>query len=148
MSSINTIEQVHKFEKIVVDRLNKKGWDLKWTGGAYENYDAKGYTKKNKKCVLEIKFRKDYYYKKLLEKFKYDKLINLSNDILKIYLVIDPKATYYFWLDNITLKEIKYIDCPKTTLWEDETEKKEVYLLGEDLASYIEKDFKFSKLID
>ena len=72
----------------------------------------------------------------------------MSNDILKIYLVIDPKATYYFWLDNITLKEIKYIDCPKTTLWEDETEKKEVYLLGEDLATYIEKDFKFSKLID
>ena len=142
-----TIKQVHRFERIVVEKLNKQGWNLKWTGGKYEHYDAKGFTKKYKKCVIEMKFRKDYYEEKLLEKFKYDKLIALEKDIIKIYLVCDPKAMYFFWLDNINLTDVKYIDCPQTTLWETKMEKKEVYLLNENTATYIEKDFNFNSLI-
>lgn len=142
-----TIKQVHRFERIVVEKLNKQGWNLKWTGGKYEHYDAKGFTKKYKKCVIEMKFRKDYYEEKLLEKFKYDKLMALEKDIIKIYLVCDPKAMYYFWLDNINLTDVKYIDCPQTTLWETKMEKKEVYLLNENTATYIEKDFNFNSLI-
>jgi hypothetical protein len=142
-----TIKQVHRFERIVVEKLNKQGWNLKWTGGKYEHYDAKGFTKKYKKCVIEMKFRKDYYEEKLLEKFKYDKLMALEKDIIKIYLVCDPKAMYFFWLDNINLTDVKYIDCPQTTLWETKMEKKEVYLLNENTATYIEKDFNFNSLI-
>jgi len=146
-NKIMTIKQVHRFERIVVEKLNKQGWNLKWTGGKYEHYDAKGFTKKYKKCVIEMKFRKDYYEEKLLEKFKYDKLMALEKDIIKIYLVCDPKAMYFFWLDNINLTDVKYIDCPQTTLWETKMEKKEVYLLNENTATYIEKDFNFNSLI-
>ena len=142
-----TIKQVHRFEKILVEKLNKEGWNLKWTGGKYEHYDAKGYTKRKNKCVVEMKFRKDYYEEKLLEKFKYDKLMQLDKDIVKIYLVIDPKAMYIFWLDNINLSDVKHLDCPQTTLWENKMQKKEVYLLNENIASYIEKDYNFNTLI-
>ena len=141
------IKKIHTLEKIIVHKLNQQGWDLKWTGGKYEHYDAKGFTKKKKKCVIEIKFRKDYYIEKLLEKYKYEKLIELNDDIIKIYLVCDPKATYYFWLDNINVSEVKNINCPQTTLWNTKTISKEVYLLDEKLATYINKDLNFNNLI-
>nr|MBC8395561.1 hypothetical protein [Flavobacteriales bacterium] len=67
--------------------------------------------------------------------------------IIKIYLVCDPKATYYFWLDNINLSEVKNINCPQTTLWDTKTISKEVYLLDEKLATYINKDLNFNNLI-
>jgi len=141
------IKKIHTLEKIIVHKLNQQGWDLKWTGGKYEHYDAKGFTKKKKKCVIEIKFRKDYYIEKLLEKYKYEKLIELNDDIIKIYLVCDPKATYYFWLDKINVSEVKNINCPQTTLWNTKTISKEVYLLDEKLATYINKDLNFNNLI-
>ena len=69
------IKDVHNMEKAIVGVLNIFGWDLKWTGGKYEHYDCRGFTPKGYECVIEMKFRKDYYKKKLLEKYKYDQLI-------------------------------------------------------------------------
>jgi len=142
------VKQIHKLERIVVDRLNEQGWELKWTGGEYEHYDAEGYTKKNKRCVIEMKFRKAFYEEKLLEKFKYDELMKLPKDIIKIYLVFDRKGMYLFWLNNLNLPEIKHIDCPQTTLWETEIKEKEVYLLNANLASYIEEDCVWRTSLD
>ena len=90
------IDEIHKLEKAIVGIYNIDGWDLKWSGGNYEHYDARGYTPKGHECVIEMKFRNDYYEDKLLEKYKYDKLMAMDDRIEKLYFVNDPKANYLF----------------------------------------------------
>jgi hypothetical protein len=135
-----TIKKIHKLEQAVVWFLNFEGWDLKHTGNEYEYYDAEGITPKGRKCVIEMKFRKTYYETKMLEVKKYEALMSLPEDIVKIYFVSDPKGTYMFWLDGIEkLKSVKKY-CPRTTLWNSQKKSKEVYLLEENLASYVNKN--------
>ncbi len=135
-----TIKKIHKLEQAVVWFLNFEGWDLKHTGNNYEHYDAEGITPKGRKCVIEMKFRKTYYETKMLEVKKYNALMSLPEDIVKIYFVSDPKGTYMFWLDGIDkLKSVKKY-CPRTTLWNANKKSKEVYLLEENLASYVNKN--------
>jgi len=95
------VETIHKFEQAVVWFLNLDGWDLQHTGLNYEGYDAKGKTPKGNECVIEMKFRKTYYATKMLEVAKYERLMKLPKDVVKIYFVADPKGTYFFWLDGI-----------------------------------------------
>ena len=134
-----SLSKTHQLEKAVILILRLDGWDLTHTGGDYTFYDAEGYTPKGRKCVMEMKFRNKYYETKMLEVDKYNKLMALPDDIVKIYFVSDPQGTYFFWLDGIDkLKSVeKY--CPKTTLWNNSKKRKEVYLLTEDLASYVYK---------
>lgn len=131
------IKNIHKLEQGVVHLLNFDGWDLEWSGGEFEYYDAKGYTPKGEKCVIEMKFRKKYYPTKMLEKGKYDRLMKLPDDIVKLYFVNDPKANYLFWLNNIIMPEQEEKYCPSTTLWNNQKKTKEVYLLEESQAAII-----------
>ena len=132
-----TINKVHELEQAVVKILNLDGWQLEWSGDGYEHYDAKGLTPKGKPCVMEMKFRKKYYETKMLEKLKYDKLMAMDQDIVKLYFVIDPKANYMFWLNDIELTETKELYCPDTTLWSKKKINKIVYLLKEEQAAII-----------
>ena len=54
------IKKIHTLEKIIVHKLNQQGWDLKWTGGKYEHYDAKGFTKKKKNLLVSNKPKKTF----------------------------------------------------------------------------------------
>jgi hypothetical protein len=133
------VETVHKLEQAIVWFLNLDGWDLSHTGGSYEAYDAKGKTPKGNECVIEMKFRKTYYETKMLEVMKYKRLMELPDNVVKIYFVADPKGTYFFWLDGIDkLKSVEKF-CPKTTLWGSKKKTKDVYLLEESLASIVNK---------
>lgn len=133
-------ETIDKLEKAVVLFLNKfDGWNLTHTGDGMLHYDAEGYTPKGRQCVIEMKFRKKYYETKMLEVSKYNNLMSLPDHIVKIYLVADPVGTYFFWLDGMEKLEIVKRYCPKTTLWSDGRTKKDVYLLTEDMASYVTK---------
>jgi hypothetical protein len=135
-----SLASVHKFEKAVIWFLNSmEGWNLTHTGKDYEIYDAKGYTPKGNKCVIEMKFRKTYYPTKMIELDKYRRLMALPDDIVKIYFVSDPEGTYFFWLDGLEKMQKVEKYCPKTTLWNNQRKKKEVYLLDESLASYVNK---------
>jgi hypothetical protein len=128
------LSKINKFEQAVVHLLNFDGWQLEWTGGDYTRYDAKGITPKGKKCVIEMKFRNKYYDQKLLEADKYNALMELDSDIVKIYFVADPKGNFMYWLNTLKMpnKILKY--CPDTTLWTKKRIQKEVYLLDENLA--------------
>jgi len=139
------INNVHAWENTVVEILNLDGWDLDWCGGKFEFYDAKGLTPKNKKCVVEIKFRHKYYKTKMLEKKKYDNLMNLEQGVHKLYLVFDPKGMYIFWLNGIELPLLEQKNCPDTTLWTKKKKQKDVYLLEESQASYINNESGFNK---
>lgn len=131
------LDEVQKYEKAVVFLLNVDGWDLEWTGKGFEHFDAKGKTPKGFNCVIEMKFRNKYYPEKLLEKYKYDALMEMKSDIVKLYFVADPKGNYLFWLNDIQLPKVEKRYCPSTTLWSKKKEIKEVYLLKENIASRI-----------
>ena len=132
-----SISKQHKLEQAIINVLNLDGWDLEWCGGGYDHYDAKGKTPKGKDCVMEIKFRNKYYETKMLEVFKYDKLMEMPDDVVKLYFVNDPKANYLFWLNDVDLGEAKDMYCPSTTLWNNTKRNKSVYLLQENQASII-----------
>lgn len=130
-----TIDRVHRLEQSIVHLYNAfDGWQLEWCGGGYEHYDAKGLTPKGYKCIIEMKFRNKYYENKMLEKYKYDMMMREPKDVVKLYFVNDPKANYLFWLNDLVLGEPIELQCPTTTLWEQDKRPKRVYLLEESQA--------------
>jgi len=131
------IKKVHQFEQAVVTLLNLDGWDLEWCGGGYEHYDAKGMTPKGKCCVIEMKFRKTHYVDKMIEKYKYEKLI--KEDCVALYFINDPGGNYIFWLNDLEMPDAVEMYCPDTTLWTKKRIKKPCYLLPEKLAHRLQK---------
>jgi hypothetical protein len=129
------INNVHKWEQAVIHLLNLDGWDLEWTGKGFEHYDAIGTSPKGTEVVMEMKFRNTYYKEKMLEVYKYDKLIETGK--IALYFVNDPKGNYIFWLNE--LKDLKKKDmyCPDTTLWTKKKVLKPCYLIDESQASII-----------
>ena len=133
------IKNVHKWEQAVIMLLNLDGWNLTHTGDGFEHYDAIGYApEKNGKraeVVIEMKFRNKYYKEKLLEVYKYDKLMETGK--IALYFVNDPKGNYMYWLNNLTDLKKKDMYCPDTTLWTKKKLLKPCYLLDEAQASII-----------
>ena len=129
------INNVHEWEQAVIHLLNLDGWDLEWTGNGFEHYDAIGKSAKGTEVVMEMKFRKTYYKEKMLEVYKYDKLIETGK--IALYFVNDPKGNYIFWLNE--LKDLKKVEmyCPDTTLWTKKKVLKPCYLIDESQASII-----------
>jgi|TARA_R110000803_G_scaffold57599_5_gene115566 hypothetical protein len=131
------IETIKKLEQAVVKFMNFDGWNLEWTGDGFKNYDACGFTRKGIPCVIEMKFRKKYYEDKMLEKSKYDSLMKLDPEVVKLYFVNDPKGNFLYWLNKIKLPEPKDMYCPDTTMWTKKRLLKPVYLLKENQATKI-----------
>jgi hypothetical protein len=128
----------HKWEQAAIQLLNLDGWQLEWTGEEYEHFDAKGKTPKGYNCLMEIKTRNKYYNTKVIEKYKYNKLM-AQNNCMKFYYVFDEKGNYLFHLDNLKL-ELSILECPSTTTFENKEKRtKEVYLLTESQASIINR---------
>ena len=133
------INKVHKLEQAVVALLNLDGWNLEHCGNGYEHFDCIGTTPKGVQCVIEMKFRKKYYEDKMIEKYKYDKLMEMDSEIVKLYFVSDPKGTYLYWINYLEMPKVKELYCPDTTLWTKKKLLKKVYLLTEDMASIVHK---------
>ena len=131
------LKKIHKLEKAVIIILNILGWELEWSGKNFEHYDAKGKTPKGFDCVIEMKFRNKYYEDKMLEKYKYDKLMAMDSNIVKIYFINDPKGNYMYWLNTLEMPEPVELYCPDTTMWTRKRLLKPVYLLKENQASRI-----------
>ena len=128
----------HKWEQGIIQLMNLDGWDLSWCGGGMEHYDAKGKTPKGFDCVVEFKLRHAYYPTKILEKFKYDKL--MAENCMKFYYVFDSKGNYLYHLDNLVLPASVDVNC-KTTEKFGNTEliDKQCYMISESQASIINK---------
>lgn len=134
-----TKDDSEQYEKTICLWLNGfLNFRLDWVGDENTFYDLRGMTPNNNKCVIEIKVRQKYYKDKMIEKYKYDKLMSLPDDVVKLYYVNDPKGAYIYWLNNIELPKLESIRCPSTTMWSQDRKDKEVYLLPERLASVVE----------
>ena len=131
------IKTINEWEKAVVFLLNLDGWDLEWCAGGNKIYDAIGKTSKGVDCVIEMKFRKTHYEKKMLEKEKYDNLMALDKDIVKIFFVNDPKGNFMYWLNTLKMPKTVKKYCPDTTVYTKKRIHKDVYLLTENEASRI-----------
>ena len=131
------IKTINDWEKAVVFLLNLDGWDLQHCGTGNKTYDAIGKTQKGVDCVIEMKFRKKYYEEKMLEKHKYDALMKIDTNVVKLYFVNDNKGNYLYWLNALELPEPVDIYCPDTTLWTKKRLLKPVYLLKENQATRI-----------
>lgn len=127
------LNKVHKWEQAVVTLLNFDDWELTWTGEGYDSCDAVGKTPKGISCSMEMKFRQSYYETKMLEVYKYERLMQMEVEA-RFYFVNDPKGNYLFWLDELKLPEVEKLYCPDTTLWTKKRKNKEVYLLKEKTA--------------
>lgn len=131
------IKKIKEYEKALVLLLNLDGWELKLPDNDSSRYDAYGLTPKGKKCVIEMKFRNKYYETKMLEKDKYDALMEIDAEVIKIYFVADTKGNYLYWLNNLKMPKTVKKYCPDTTMWTKKRLLKEVYLLTENMASII-----------
>jgi len=133
-------DQHHKWEQGIIHLMNLDGWQLEWTGEAFEHYDAKGKTPKGYNCIIEFKIRNEYYPTKLLEKFKYDHLIS-HKDCLKFYYVFDSKGNYLYFLDQLKLPEETNLQAGSTTYFDNKNKvNKPVYMLTESQAVIINKN--------
>jgi len=135
------ISKVHQWEQAVVLLLNSEGWELKWSGKGMSIYDAVGKTPKGFDCVIEMKFRNKHYDTKMLEKDKYDSLMRLDKQIIKIFYVFDPKGNFLYYLNTLKLPKPVKKYCPDTTMWTKKKLLKEVYLLEENGAVVININF-------
>jgi hypothetical protein len=54
---------------------------------------------------------------------------------------------YIFWLNGIDIPVLDKLNCPDTTLWTKQKKDKEVYLLEESQASYINNDAGFNRVV-
>ena len=129
----------HDWEKGIIQLMNLEGWNLQWCGEGYEHFDAKGKTPKGFDCVVEFKLRNAYYPTKILEKFKYDKLMELK--CMKFYYVFDSKGNYLYHLDTLKIPEQpSFVNCEATTKFNrNELIDKKVYFISESQASIINR---------
>lgn len=127
------------WEKAIINILNLDGWNLKWTGDSFEHYDAIGKTPKGFDCIMEIKTRNSYYTDKIIEKYKYDKLMAFNG--MKFYFVADSNGNYLYYLNTLILPELKEIQVGATTNFENNNKVlKQVYYLSESQASILNKN--------
>jgi hypothetical protein len=136
--TVSDTESHHKWEQALVALFNLDGWNLEWCGGGMEHYDAKGKTPKGYDCVIEFKLRNKYYREKVLEKFKYEKLMLMN--CMRFYFVADDKGNYLYFLDTLQVPEPVKIKCKTTEKFtQRELIDKEFYLLSESQASIINR---------
>lgn len=128
----------HKWEQGIIHIMNLDGWELEWTGGAMEHYDAKGKTPKGFDCVIEFKLRHKYYPTKILEKFKYDKL--MEENCMRFYYVFDCKGNYLYHLDTLVIPVPVDVNCKATEKFDrEEMIDKQCYMISESQASIVNK---------
>lgn len=134
-------DQISELETQLVFLLNLDGWKLTKCRDVFSIFDAYGYDTNGQKCIVEFKFRQEYYDTKMLENKKYQSLINL-NYVKKYYCVIDSAGAFMFDLSNIDKSDFHIIDLPKKTITDKpEKKQKEIYFLKNDDA--IVYNYKF-----
>ena len=81
-----------------------------------------------------MKFRNKYYPTKMLEKDKYDALMSLGKDVVKIFYVFDTKGNFMYFLNTLKLPKLIKKTCPDKTMWTKNRIQKDVYMLNENDA--------------
>jgi hypothetical protein len=88
--------------------------DLEWSDGSYSHYDCYSI---NHKCEIELKCRNTHYDELVIEKAKYDKLIERATEhkTLAVYVCQTPKGIYAFNLTKMDEPNWVSKGMPKTS---------------------------------
>ena len=112
-----THKEVKIWEQELIFLLNLDGWQLKPSEDKYCFYDAYGTNPKGQSCILEFKFRQDYYKTKILECEKWNNLTKYKVDEI-YYVVIDSKGCHIYTADAIDHQKVITLELPKKTIAE------------------------------
>jgi len=135
-------DTISELETQMVFLLNLDNWQLKKCRDKYSIFDAYGYDYNGKKCVMEFKFRQEFYQTKMLEHKKYASLMGLNKYDKKYYCVIDSGGCHVYDLSQIDISDKQKMDLPKKTITDNpEKKQKEIYFLKNDKA--IVYNYKF-----
>jgi len=95
--------------------------DLVMVSDEYSNYDC---VSERDDLYIELKCRHTHYDELLIEKYKYDKIIDQANVTgrIPVYICSTPEGIWEFNLDTFSIKWEDKDNLPKTTEFED-TEK-------------------------
>jgi len=128
------MKEHHKiWEQKILTAMNSIGWNLTLSENQYEHYDAYGKTPKGFDCVIELKRRHKYYADKVMEVYKYEKLMEM--ECLKFYYVFDTRGNYLFLLDKLELPCSLLIQSAETIVFDKKNIiDKRVYFLSESKA--------------
>jgi len=128
------MKEHHKiWEQKILTAMNSIGWNLTLSENEYEHYDAYGKTPKGFDCVIELKRRHKYYADKVMEVYKYEKLMEM--ECLKFYYVFDTRGNYLFLLDKLELPCSLLIQSAETIVFDKKNIiDKRVYFLSESKA--------------
>ena len=128
------MKEHHKiWEQKILNAMNSIGWNLTLSENEYEHYDAYGKTPKGFDCVIELKRRHKYYADKVMEVYKYEKLMEM--ECLKFYYVFDTRGNYLFFLDKLILPCSLLIQSAETIIFDKKNiVDKRVYFLSESKA--------------
>lgn len=128
------MKEHHKiWEQKILTAMNSIGWNLILSENQYEHYDAYGKTPKGFDCVIELKRRHKYYADKVMEVYKYEKLMEM--ECLKFYYVFDTRGNYLFLLDKLELPCSLLIQSAETIVFDKKNIiDKRVYFLSESKA--------------
>ena len=88
--------------------------DLKWSDSDYSHYDCYS---SEKSCEIELKCRNTHYDELVIEKLKYDKLMERAVDYntIAVYICQTPKGIYAFNLSNMSEPDWVKKGMPKTS---------------------------------
>ena len=112
-----TREDIYELEKQLIFLLNLDGWQIKWSEDKYCHYDAIGTDLNGKSCIMEFKFRQEYFKTKILACQKYNNLTRYKVDAI-YYAVIDPKGCHIYQANAIDHQKVITLPLPKKTITE------------------------------
>ena len=97
--------EIDLFNYLKINYIN----DLRLSDNIYSHYDC--YSKKFK-CIIELKCRPIHYDNLILEKYKYDRLINFNCNVR--YICSTPKGIFSFNIKTIN-PVWQEMNLPKST---------------------------------
>ena len=84
--------------------------------------------------LVEKQYLKSIKNRVMLEKDKYDALMALDSDVIKLYFVNDAKGNFMYWLNTTEMPAPVKKYCPDTSVYTKKRMLKDVYLLEESAA--------------
>ena len=112
-----THNEVKVWEQQLIFLLNLDGWQLNPSLDKYCFYDANGKDLNGKSCIMEFKFRREYFKTKILACQKYNNLTRYKVDAI-YYAVIDSKGCHIYNVSAIDHKNVITLELPKKTITE------------------------------
>ncbi len=101
-----------QLEKAFIELLNFDGWDIKWSEKV-----SFGTTPKGQNCVISLFRQKRYNRTKTINADVIEALNRHLEPTVKVLVVIDKKASWFYWLNKISVTNYKLEEYQAHRIW-------------------------------